>query len=135
MSDGNGVLRLKHGSSTLCLQVFGDLVGRWGQDMKALQWHSDDPMTMPHVLLKAPIYRSTVSYTAPVHNIWDHSCDHGNGVLRLKQGHPLCLQVLGALVGRWGQDMKAIQWHSDDPMTYAHVLLQRTHLPVNRIIC
>ena len=71
------------------------LIGRWGQDMKALQWHSDDPMTYAHVRSKAPIYRSTES-SPPVHIMLTILVSCGNGgMLRLKQGHPLCLQVFG----------------------------------------
>ena len=90
-------VEIEAGSSIVSASVWRLLIGRWGQDMKALQWHSGwgDGNDLCSRALKGthlPV-NSIICFSASISGIILVS--DRNGVLRLKQGHPLCLQVLG----------------------------------------
>ena len=65
----------------------------WGQDVAALQWHWD-AYHPRHVHSRHPAMTQGFSSNTDSETLlWGR-----NGLLWWKQGHPLCLQVLGALV-------------------------------------
>ena len=110
-------------------QVLGDLIGRWGQDMKALQWHSDDPMTYAMCCSKHPSTGQQLLYLL-LYTIYGTILVSWEWCVEVEAGPSIVsASVWRLLIGRWGQDMKALQWHSDDPMTYAHV---RSKAPIYR---